>query len=76
VFLLFLDRNQKNVIMLKNISNLNGTKVLSKDAQKNVNGGRGAKLCGGTGGDPINWSQERCFGWGIQWYNGQCYACY
>lgn len=63
------------MIMLKNISNLKGTEVLSKETQKSVNGGR-SKLCGGTGGMPINWPQDRCFGYGIVWYNGQCYACY
>ncbi|PTX62198.1 hypothetical protein C8N46_103297 [Kordia periserrulae] len=60
--------------MLKNISNLEGTKVLTKASQKVTGGGRG--ICGGTGGMPISWPQDRCFGYGIQWYNGQCYACY
>ncbi|QHI35698.1 hypothetical protein IMCC3317_10450 [Kordia antarctica] len=62
--------------MLKNISNLEGVKTLNKNAQKTVNGGRKQIICGGTGGAPINWSQERCHGYGIQWHNGQCYACY
>ncbi|WP_430412759.1 hypothetical protein [Kordia sp.] len=65
--------------MLKNISNLKGTKVLSKKSQKIVGGRRPGPIsqpCGGTGGIPINWSQDRCFGWGIVWHNGQCYACY
>jgi len=34
------------------------------------------RFCGGTGGIPINWPQSQCSGYGIQWYNGQCYACY
>jgi len=65
--------------MLKNISNLKGTEVLSKKEQKTVCGGirhRPSRPCDGTGGMPINWSQDRCFGWGIVWHNGQCYACY
>ena len=65
--------------MLKNISNLQGTNVLSKKTQRNISG-KGPRPspgpCGGTGGMPINWSQDRCFGYGIVWYNGQCYACY
>ncbi|QHI35699.1 hypothetical protein IMCC3317_10460 [Kordia antarctica] len=60
--------------MLKNISNLEGVKELDKNLQKAINGG--ARICGGTGGIPIGWSSERCFGWGIQWQNGQCWACY
>ena len=64
--------------MLKNISNLKGAKTLNKQTQKVIGGGprpsRGP--CGGTGGMPISWPQESCFGYGIQWYNGQCYACY
>lgn len=61
--------------MLKNISNLKGTKVLTKDSQKSVNGGK-TRFCGGTGGIPINRTQAQCGGYGIEWYNGQCYACY
>jgi hypothetical protein len=64
--------------MIKNIKNLKGTEILSKKAQKTVCGGRPTPFqpCGGTGGMPINWSQDRCFGYGIVWVNGQCYACY
>jgi hypothetical protein len=64
--------------MLKNISNLKGAKTLNKQSQKIIGGrprpSRGP--CGETGGMPISWSQDRCFGYGIVWYNGQCYACY
>lgn len=64
--------------MLKNISNLKGTKILDKKAQKKVCGGRPrpSRPCGGTGGIPINYTQQQCYGWGIVWHNGQCYACY
>lgn len=61
--------------MLKNISILKGVKELDKNSQKNIHGGR-RKICGGTGATPINWEQARCFGYGIEWHNGQCYACH
>lgn len=61
--------------MLKNISTLKGAQKLDKNTQKAINGGKG-RFCGGTGGIPIGWPQSECYGWGIQWYNGQCYACY
>jgi len=61
--------------MLKSILNLQGVKKLSKDSQKEVNGGR-TRFCGGTGGIALGWPQSECGGWGIQWFNGQCYACY
>ncbi|AXG70638.1 hypothetical protein KORDIASMS9_02879 [Kordia sp. SMS9] len=63
--------------MLQKISKLKGAHTLSKKDQKIVNGGRlKPLLCGGTGHEPISWSQDRCFGYGIVWYNGQCYACH
>lgn len=61
--------------MLQKISKLKEVKKLSKNDQKVVNGGK-TRFCGGTGGIPINWPQSQCSGYGIQWYNGQCYACY
>ncbi|WP_046755503.1 hypothetical protein [Kordia jejudonensis] len=61
--------------MLTNILNVKGVEKLDKNQQKDVNGGR-RPICGGTGGLPINWPQDRCFGYGIVWQNGQCYACY
>ncbi|EDP94958.1 hypothetical protein U8527_15480 [Kordia algicida OT-1] len=57
--------------MLKNILNVKGVKALDKKDQKEVNGGR-TRFCGGTGGMPINWPQSQCYGYGVQWYNGQC----
>ena len=62
--------------MLKTISNLEGVKKLDKNSQKAVNGGRDSRICGGTGATPINRTQAQCGGYGIQWYNGQCYACH
>lgn len=61
--------------MLKNILSVKGVEALNKKDQKEVNGGR-TRYCGGTGGIPINWPQSQCSGYGVQWYNGQCYACY
>lgn len=63
--------------MLKNISSLKGVKKLDKNLQKSVNGGR-TKICGGTGATPISWEQARClaYGVGVEWRNGQCYACH
>lgn len=61
--------------MLKNILSVKGVEALDKKDQKEVNGGR-TRYCGGTGGIPINWPQSQCSGYGVQWYNGQCYACY
>jgi len=59
---------------MKKLANLKGTKVLNKNEQQSINGG--ARICGGTGGMPIPWPQNQCFGWGIVWQNNQCWACY
>lgn len=62
--------------MLKSIQNLKGAATLSKKDQKLIIAGSARKACGGTPGEPVGWSQELCFGWGIRWYNGVCYVCY
>ena len=62
--------------MLKNISKLKGVATLSKKDQKSIVAGSARIACNGTPGEPVGWPQDRCFGWGIRWYNGVCYVCY
>lgn len=67
--------------MLKNILKLNGAQELSKADQKAISGGIHRCpphiICGGTGFDPIGYSEELCLMfYGFEWYCGQCYACH
>ncbi|WP_161634392.1 hypothetical protein [Aquimarina pacifica] len=40
---------------LKSLKDLKGTKMISKDGQKNINGGRGMYCCSGTTADCARW---------------------
>ncbi|UOB17719.1 hypothetical protein [Abyssalbus ytuae] len=64
---------------MKKAEKLKGFKKLEKKEQKEVFGGLKPipiGPCGETGGQVISWSQDRCWGYGIVWYNGECWACY
>jgi hypothetical protein len=63
---------------MKKLAKLKEAKALGKKQQQNIYGGRppGGGPCGGTGGIVIGGPQESCFGYGVVWYNNQCWACY
>ncbi len=64
---------------MKKLVNLKGVKALNRTEQQYINGSGRPSLsqpCGGTGGAANGWSQGMCFGWGIQWYNNQCWVCF
>ena len=64
---------------MKNLLNVEGAKVLSKEAQNSIKGGGLGKQqppCGGTGFSYV--PASRCYvgEFGAQWYNGQCIMCH
>ncbi len=65
--------------MLKSILKLDGAQELSKEEQKQVNGGRLRRTpCWPTSYDIIPWwnSPEACAVHGGIWFNNQCYLCH
>ncbi len=72
---------------MKDLKNLTGAKILSKNQQKDVLGGgdisddfkpfENPYICQSSPGDPSDLTELGCKHWGMEtvWLNGVCYIC-